>query len=393
MLKAKDSSGLGCDVSLIVHIYFAAFRHESRAMRAINSILEAQIADRVETIAYKTDETLSKEIISDRFSIRRYSVNIPLPLPRLIRRGLSWLLWTILTVIGLRRRAPAMIHVHALSGLPAAILAKWVTGAKVLYNAHDLETERTGWGAAHRLFARTLERIFIEHIDGMVTVSDMIADWYVAHYGIRRPALVRNIPIEKPIIPNESSEVLSIRKVLGIPKEDLLFVYIGAIGPNRGISILISAFSKLPTNYHFATLGYGELEEDMIEASRKHANIHHHPAIAGDQVTTFIRDADVGVCLIEDVSMNHRLTLPNKLFETRHGGLAALVSDLPAIADFINKYGGGWKVAPNVDSVIECVRQIDRKAVENIMASARPIPEWKYDRETLLTETRRVLSL
>ena len=393
MPKARNGNPPAGSVPVIVHIYFAGFRHESRAMRAINSILDAGIADRVEVLAYKTNETPRQEAVSDRLSIRRYSVDIPLPLPRLIGRGISWLLWTIFTVIGLCRRRPAMIHVHALSGLPAAVIAKWVSGAKVLYNAHDLETERTGWGVAHRLFARILERTFIGQIDGMVTVSGMIADWYVDHYGMRRPALVRNIPIEKPSVVPKSAEVSSIRKALGVPKDDLLFVYIGAIGPNRGISILNSAFARLPPHYHFATLGYGEMEEEMIQASRKHSNIHHHPAIAGDQVTTFIRDADVGICLIEDVSMNHRLTLPNKLFETRHGGLAALVSDLPAIADFIDTYGGGWKVAPNADAVVECVRRIDRKAIDEIMATARPIPDWVHDKETLLTETRRVLSL
>lgn len=393
MPKARNISATDSGASLIAHIYFSGFQHESRAMRAINAILDEQIADQVETLAYKTDETFSRETVSDRFSIRRYNVDIPLPLPRLIRRGISWLLWTILTVKGLRRRRPVMIHVHALSGLPAAVFAKWASGAKILYNAHDLETERTGWSTAHRLFARALERTFIGQIDGMVTVSNMIADWYVERYGIRRPALVRNIPIEKPGVVPESPDSPSIRKALGIPKDDLLFVYIGAIGPNRGISILNSAFAALPENYHFATLGYGEMEEEMIAASRKYSNIHHHPAIAGDQVTTFIRDADVGICLIEDVSMNHRLTLPNKLFETRHGGLAALVSDLPAIADFIDTYGGGWKVAPDTESVVECVRRIDRKAIDEIMATASPIPEWVHDKQTLLDETRRVLSL
>lgn len=376
---------------VIVHIYFSEFKHESRAMRAIEAVLEAGIADRVEALAYKTDETPAFEQVTDKFAIRRFAVDLRLPLPRIIGRGISWLLWSFLVIRSIYKNPPLLVHFHAVASLPAAAIAKWLTGTKILYNAHDLETERTGWGWTTRMFSKALERSFIGSIDGMVTVSDHIADWYVDNYRMRRPALVRNIPVTKQSETGFHANSPSLRDALGIAPEDLLFIYIGAIDINRGLGILVDAFAQLPPNYHFATLGYGDLVPFMEQAAARLPNVHHHAAVPSKQVTSFIRDADVGICLIEDVSMNHRLTLPNKLFETRHGGLAALVSDLPAIADFIDTFGGGWKVKPDVDSVVACLRTIDRQAITNVMATAKPIPTWDDDKAVLLEETRRIL--
>lgn len=393
MPKAESMSVSPQKERLILHIYFSEFRHESRAMRAIEAVLEAGIADRVEALAYKGETTPAFEQVADQFTIRRYAVDVPIPLPRLIGRGIAWLIWTFLVIRQIRKCRPALVHFHAVAALPGAAIGKWLSGTKILYNSHDLETERTGWGWTTRMFSKALERSFISSIDGMVTVSDHIANWYVENYRMRRPALVRNIPVTKQSETGFDANSPSLRSALGIAPEDLLFIYIGAIDVNRGLGILVDAFAQMPPNYHFATLGYGDLVPFMEQAAARLPNVHHHAAVPSKQVTSFIRDADVGICLIEDVSMNHRLTLPNKLFETRHGGLAALVSDLPAIADFIDTFGGGWKVKPDVDSVVACLRTIDHQAINDVMATAKPIPTWDVDKAVLLAETRRILGL
>lgn len=347
----------------------------------------------MESIGYQGPGQQARQTMTDKYSVRRFNVDMPIPLPRLISRTLSWMLWSFLTIVAIRRRKPLVVQVHAIAALPAAIIAKWLTGTKILFDAHDLETERTGWNWFQRKFSKVLELMFIRQIDGMVAVSDMIADWYVERYGIRRAALVRNIPV----VTMQSPEAVdpaepSLRKALGIPADDMLFIYIGAIDEFRGVRLLIDAFKRLPSNYHFCTLGYGTLVDEMNAAAAKHANIHHHDAIPGNQVPIFIRDADVGTCLIEDVSMNHRYTLPNKLFETRHGGLAALVSDLPAIAGFIAEYGGGWTVDLDVDAIVERIGSIDKAAVKAVLANAKDVPTWDDEKIVYLAELRATIS-
>jgi glycosyltransferase involved in cell wall biosynthesis len=377
--------------TMLCHIYFTSFDHETRARRGIDAALEANLVDRVEAICYKIAGQESHETVTDRYSIRRFMVDVPFPLPRIVGRSIAWALWSCLTIIALWRRKPKLIQVHAVAALPAGVIAKWLTGSPILYDAHDLETERTGWTKFQRHAAKLLERMFIGHIDGMIVVSDMIADWYAAEYKMRRPALVRNIPVvsmsTSTIDPNEPS----LRRTLGIDSEHLLFVYIGAMDEFRGIGLLLDAFALLPNNYHFCTLGYGSLVEEVEAVAARSPNIHHHPAIPARTIPAFIRDADVGTCLIEDVSMNHRYTLPNKLFETRHGGLAALVSNLPAIAGFVDQYGGGWTVELTVDAIVKKISSIDREALKSVMVTAKPIPTWEDEVKVYLAEIGRAM--
>ena len=152
MPKAESNGAPAAGENLVIHTYFAEFRHESRAMRAIEAALDAGIADRVETLAYLTDETAPHEQVSERFSIRRYAVDPKLPLPRILNRGLMWLIWTICTINGIRKRKPIMVQPHAVAAagkfldevagtsggpLDAAARATWVKAYRELATAAE----------------------------------------------------------------------------------------------------------------------------------------------------------------------------------------------------------------------------------------------------------------
>jgi glycosyltransferase involved in cell wall biosynthesis len=57
-------------------------------------------------------------------------------------------------------------------------------------------------------------------------------------------------------------------------------------------------------------------------------------------------EADVGVTLLQDTCENHRLALPNKLFEYIAAGVPVVASALPESQRLIDAYGVGWCVAP-----------------------------------------------
>src|SRR5207253_10288792 len=57
-------------------------------------------------------------------------------------------------------------------------------------------------------------------------------------------------------------------------------------------------------------------------------------------------EADVGVTLLQDTCENHRLALPNKLFEYIAAGVPVVASALPESERLIDSYGVGWCVTP-----------------------------------------------
>jgi hypothetical protein len=62
-------------------------------------------------------------------------------------------------------------------------------------------------------------------------------------------------------------------------------------------------------------------------------------------------DADVGVVLIENTCLSYYLCAPNKLFEYAVCGLAAVVSDFPEMAKFVDAHDCGWKIEPTSEAL------------------------------------------
>ena len=51
--------------------------------------------------------------------------------------------------------------------------------------------------------------------------------------------------------------------------------------------------------------------------------------------------ADVGISLEEDLGLNYRFALPNKVFDYIQAGVPVLVSDLPEVRSLVDQYGVG----------------------------------------------------
>ena len=84
----------------------------------------------------------------------------------------------------------------------------------------------------------------------------------------------------------------------------------------------------------------------QISEKKKNSNIHLHKKVPHNQVVNLIKSADVGICIIENVSLSDYYCLPNKLFEYSFAGLRVIGSDFPEISNYIlsNKLGEVCKI-------------------------------------------------
>jgi len=69
-----------------------------------------------------------------------------------------------------------------------------------------------------------------------------------------------------------------------------------------------------------------------------------------DELHALTCGADVGVCLIEPLSMSYEYALPNKLFETMMARIPVLVTDLPALRRHIESHPVGLIVGRTLDA-------------------------------------------
>jgi hypothetical protein len=101
------------------------------------------------------------------------------------------------------------------------------------------------------------------------------------------------------------------------------------------------------------------------------------------------READVGVSMLEDTCENHRLALPNKVFEYLAAGVPVVLNDLPELRRLVGQYGIGWvaegaspeRLAATLRTALE---QGDDPALAQRLAVAGRELRWEVEQRRLL---------
>ena len=265
--------------------------------------------------------------------------------PTWLRRALPLRAYRIAFLLAFVREAvrarPEVVHAHDAPMLAPGLLAARLGRAKLVYDSHELAT---GVPYRERFWARmvvTLERIALPRCAAVITVSDGIADRLRDIYRLRqRPVVVRNVPDVDAAAPG----VAGLRERFGIHSAPLI-IHQGALAPGRGCETLVEAVSSLP-DAHLVFLGdawpgyRGVVERSAREAGIKD-RVHFVPSVAVEDILRYTREADVGVSLLSDDCDNHRLALPNKVFDYIAAGVPVVVSDLPELRRMVEEHEVG----------------------------------------------------
>lgn len=343
-----------------VHFYPSTFRFESRMLKETSTALASGAVDEVLILARWEPGLSEVEQIDSHRTVRRLRTRLGDRLPGVLGSVVRLVEWQARAFIAIVRARPGIVNPHSLPVLPVAAAARLMTRAAIIYDTHELETETVGASALRRRIGRMLERLLIPMCAAVVVVNQSIGDWYRTHYKRARVIVVRNVPYRaaRPV-----DRTTTLRDRLGIPADELVFLYQGSIHRGRAAELLLDVFSEQEPTRHLVFLGYGDLEDHVRSVAAVHPNIHFVPAVPPSEVLDATASADVGICLIEDVCLSYHLSLPNKLMEYISAGVPALVSDFPEMRRFIEETGAGWATPVTRDALDGLVRFIDAPAV------------------------------
>lgn len=320
---------------------------------------------------------------------RRESV---LPPPQLKRRlpaplyRLAFLAWFLR---GILRERPDVIHAHDAAMLLPGVLGRRLTGARLVYDSHELATsvpyrERT-WAA----FVAGIERLCLPRCAAVISVSDGIAARLQERYGLRAlPVVVRNV---SALAPGDGAGGL--RRALGIDADVPLVLHQGAPAPSRGCDTLVRAVARLP-GVHLAFLGDADMGYDQeLRALVAHLGLGDRvrllPSVPLEALLDHTAEADVGVTLLQDTCENHRLALPNKLFEYVAAGVPVVGADLPEVRALVRRHGIGWVASPTdpvalAGALGEALAARGDPGLRARLAAAHAELRWEVERERLL---------
>lgn len=324
-----------------VHIYPSPMVHESRIFKITSALAAWRIFDRILIVGTAHAPSPSVQPLDAVRTIHRLKRGRDegagsRSLIAKIWAHVGWL-WRVYSLTS--RQSVACINCHSLPVLPLCVLLKWRTGARLIYDTHELETETNGLSGTRQILYRLMERMFIPFADQTVVVGEMIGDWYAQRYGFERPTVVLNCPPRA----TEKSESTRLREILGLDDETLIFLYQGLLAPGRGVDLLIDAFLRLDDRRRVLVLmGMGPMEARARHLHLSSTNIRYVPAVAPQEVLAYTSSADVGFCLMEDTCLSHRLSMPNKLFEYISAGVPAIVTPLPEISRVVTANSAGW---------------------------------------------------
>ena len=274
-------------------------------------------------------------------------------------------------------------HCHDLNTLAVGVrLKRERPGTRLVYDSHELATERSRMGRWARLRAGRAERRGLTFTDERIWTTRTRAEYVVRRYGIPFPSLIHNVP--------ERMEVKAgwdLHRELGIPADRRILLYQGSIQEYRGIEESIEAV-KLLDRCVLVVIGYGYHRpalEEMVRRRGLQDRVRFFGPIPNDELLYYTASADVGLCVIRGESLSYRWSMPNKLFEYMMAGIPIVASDYEEMGRVVREEGVGTVCDPDDPrSIAAAVRGIvDDPAAEARFRAATlsAIAKYNWDEE------------
>jgi glycosyltransferase involved in cell wall biosynthesis len=263
--------------------------------------------------------------------------------------------------------------------------------ARVIYDAIDDIAESNEAlatpAAVRRRNARTEAR-WARAADAVVTVNDALAERLAARWRLERPRLVvANLPEPPPPADIGAGRPDHLRAAANLPAATRIVVFQGRLGPGLGLEEAAEAVQLVP-DAALVVLGFGRGMAASLARDRdpRYAGSHVTlPARHPDELLSWTASADVALVPLPPISINQRLSTPNKLWEALAAGTpVVVVSGLEVMERLVVEHDLGAVAASSApeDLADAIARVLDRLASdgdawrERIAATSRERFGW-----------------
>lgn len=326
----------------IISLVMNAFVNDSRVLKASTAAAEFGYESYVFALGDETGKLANHEKIGDVHVYRYYSPIerwIPTKTFRTLFRFSYCAFRTILKCWGMR---PTYIHANDLTALPLGVVLKFLLRSKLLYDSHELwfdASRNERWPQWLCDAAVKFERSFIYYIDELITVSPGILEILQKNFDIDFGEVILNVPPKW-----EGVKSSKLRDALNLSEDQVIVLYQGGFDVHRGLQYVFPAIKKLPEHFVFVILG-GSQNWDWAKGLAKENDVldrvYFHEAVPYQELVSWTASANIGIYPTISSSLSYRYSLPNKFFEYIQGRIPVVVSDLPDICRFFERYDIG----------------------------------------------------
>lgn len=255
-----------------------------------------------------------------------------------------YLHFALILIRELLRTKADIFFAEDLYTLPFVTTIAKLKRAKIYYNSRELYAFLGGLRNRPILqsVVKKIEKFFITKVDLVLTTGEMDSEFLEKFYEIKNTLVIRNIPLLQT-----PSAKIDFRKMYGISDDKMILLYQGVLLEGRGVPLIMRAMAKLP-NTVLVILGDGEQKNNfkkLADELKIAERIFYAGTINQRELINYTAGADVGLSLIENISISYYHALPNKFFEYIMAGLPVLCSDLPQMKKIIEEFHVGESVS------------------------------------------------
>jgi glycosyltransferase involved in cell wall biosynthesis len=307
--------------------------------------------------------------------------------------------------------APADIFsAKALVALPVAREAAHRASGRFAYDVADLHVESgrlAGMPRPVKSYLQGQEKAWTREAAALTAVTGPLADEVAKRFRVERPVVVMNCRPRwraDELWPPASDRLRSAIAAAGpaASPDAPILLYQGAFREDQGLEELLPALSMPPLADVPLTavfLGFGRLEGRLREAAAAApGRIVVLPPVPGEGLLEWTAGADVSFVGAPPKTINLRLTIPNKLFESLMAGVPVVVAGGTAVAALVAEADVGVVVHPwSAAAVAEALATLlaappEARAALRGRARAAALDRYNWETEQVgLVETYRRL--
>lgn len=372
----------------IAHIFPASLPlQQTRVLKMINAQREVTVGNIYFFSRSKVHNKIFKWKSAKIYEIKSFDTN------NFFKKITSNLIWSFRLYQKIKNKKLDIICCHSLTILPLCFLLKKIfSNVKLIYEPHEYETETIGIGFFRKKISKFIEKVLIKRCDYLIFVTESIKNAYKKDYSIDH---LRSVVITNASDLKYSHNTLTqknyLREFYGIQNKEPLFLYIGIFYKARKIIELLEIFKKLE-NKHIIFFGYGDLMKLIKETAENYKNIHLHNPVDANLIPKYISGADVGFSLLED-NLNHKLTMPNKIFQYLNSNIPCVVSTNLECIKIIKKYDCGWIVDNNATNISKLIKSLTLEEINNKTKNIEKVLKmysWNIEKEKIIKFYRSI---
>ena len=262
--------------------------------------------------------------------------------------------------------------------LPNYLVARFQT-KKLIFDSHELFSEVPE--LIDRPFVQNtwkkLENSLLPRLKNSYTVCQSIADCYQNKYGSQFK-VIKNLPLKKTVKRGKFSFNTDNKKII---------LYQGAVNLGRGLELMIKSMPLLP-NCILVVIGAGDVLEDLKKLTKKKnlkSQVKFLGRIEPEYLSKLTPLADVGISIEEDLGLNYRFALPNKIFDYIQAEIPILVSNLPEMKAVVTDHKVGEILNKRTsEDITETINLILKKDYTKSLMKAKEKLIWENQEEELL---------